>query len=505
MPGAGAVSLVLSVGDRPLSLDLPRWQVDVRSVRGAEEATAALADERVDCVVADFDLPERDGIDLCADVRERNPDLPFFLVVDDREVLRDRTVDAVEADVTSVVEPDTPIGRDVADAVERYEDSRERARDQELFRSLLRRIPVSVYVKDERGAMVAVAEAMLPDGSDDYIQNDEDAILQHAEDLVGKTDFDIFPREFAEQTVADDRSVMDDGEPIVDKIEEVRNPFGETLYYSTSKAPRYDDGDIVGLVGASLDVTERVVSRRELERQNEQLDEFASILTHDLRNPLSVAFGYLDTLAERYDDEDIDEVRASLERMDALIDELLAFAREGQTVVDFESVDLAAVAREAWGNVETGDATLDVRTELPVEADGERMLRLFENLFRNSVEHGTPAGDEDRAVAAAERGAGAAAGGAADRTGELTVWVADDGPDFCVGDDGTGFGDADLEAVFDRGVTTDPTGTGYGLGIVRNIANAHGWSVEAAEGEAGGARFEFSGVVRTERFDPPGE
>ncbi|OYR87860.1 hypothetical protein DJ71_05250, partial [Halorubrum sp. E3] len=69
-----------------------------------------------------------------------------------------------------------------------------------------------------------------------------------------------------------------------------------------------------------------------------------------------------------------------------------------------------------------------------------------------------------------------------------------DGDGFYVADDGPGIDPADREAVFEAGVTSDPDGTGFGLKIVGEVAEAHGWTVELAESETGGTRFEFRGV-----------
>ena len=103
-----------------------------------------------------------------------------------------------------------------------------------------------------------------------------------------------------------------------------------------------------------------------------------------------------------------------------------------------------------------------------VEADRSRCRQLLENLIRNSVEH---VGD-----------------GVSIHVGRL------DGG-FYVEDNGPGIDDADREEVFEPGYTTNAGGTGFGLNIVSEIAEAHGWTVEITDSDAGGARFEFTGVT----------
>ncbi|MGM0447989.1 MAG: PAS domain S-box protein [Methanobacteriota archaeon] len=214
--------------------------------------------------------------------------------------------------------------------------------------------------------------------------------------------------------------------------------------------------------------TRRLAERTaELEHQNDRLAEFAGVVSHDLRNPLEVARGRTELAREECDSEHLTAVERAHDRMTALIDDLLTLAREGDPVTDAEPVDLRRVVGSCWRTVDTGDATLRVEAEGTVVADEGRLKQLLENLIRNSVEHGR----QDVAV---------------------TVGTLPDG--FYVADDGPGIDSARREAVFDVGHSTSQSGTGFGLRIVEQVADAHGWSVRAVESEAGGARFEVTGV-----------
>jgi len=219
-----------------------------------------------------------------------------------------------------------------------------------------------------------------------------------------------------------------------------------------------------------------------LRRQNERLEEFASVVSHDLRNPLSVAAGSLELAREECESDRLDAIGDAIDRMETLIENLLALAREGEAVSEREPVDLAAAAKRHWERVETADAALVVDADRVVEADPSRLAQLFENLFRNSVEHGS---------------AGARAhsddAGHGDGTVTITVGELDDGEGFFVADDGPGIPEADREHVFEAGYS-DADGTGFGLAIVEGIAAAHGWEIAVVESEAGGARFEITGV-----------
>jgi PAS domain S-box-containing protein len=238
----------------------------------------------------------------------------------------------------------------------------------------------------------------------------------------------------------------------------------------------------------------------QLEHQNERLDEFAGIVSHDLRNPLNVAGGRLELLLANDEDgeltvprSDLEEIKDAHGRMEAIIDDALTLARQGKAITETAPVSVGSVARLAWENVETGDATVEIDCTATVEADRDRLLNVFENLFRNAVEHGST-GNRTESDNAVEHGS--------TDTASVTVTVGDVGRDddqgFYVADDGPGIPDEEKDAVLDRGYTTSESGTGFGLAIVTDIANAHGWDVAVTDSTDGGARFEVLGVERVE-------
>jgi len=245
------------------------------------------------------------------------------------------------------------------------------------------------------------------------------------------------------------------------------------------------------------ELTDRRIRDR-LERQNDRLSDFASIVSHDLRNPLNVLAGSLDLAEETGDPEHFQRSRRAVDRMEALVADLLELARSGDSVSDREPVDLDAVAEAAWRTVETDGAALDVATTRRVLADRSRLQQLLSNLFRNSVEHGSTApgsrdgrSDDDGRDDDGDSGDGDAGAG---REPVVTVTVGDTEDGFYVEDDGPGIPESDRGNVLEHGFTTSADGTGFGLSIVADVADAHGWTVTVTEGADGGARFEFAGV-----------
>jgi len=230
-----------------------------------------------------------------------------------------------------------------------------------------------------------------------------------------------------------------------------------------------DDREVLELLTTHIETAaQRADAESELRTERDRLEEFASVVSHDLRNPLNVAQGH----AELLEGDHVEPIDRSLSRMETIITDILTLARDGDAVGDVRAVDLGTCTEEAWTTVDTGRAVLRRPDALgTVDADSGRLRQLLENLFRNAVEHSTD--------------------GRTEPTVTIGVGRIDDGTGFYVEDDGPGIPPDQRDAVFDRGYTTRSDGTGLGLPIVERIADAHGWTVAAAESSTGGARFEI--------------
>lgn len=226
-----------------------------------------------------------------------------------------------------------------------------------------------------------------------------------------------------------------------------------------------DDGYLV-----FTDVTEMEQRACRWEQMANRLERFVSVAAHDIRNPLEVADIRLEAARDSHEDVHFEKVASSLDRIQQIVEDVLSV---GKTSIEpSDGVPVNQCAEEAWDTVDTADATLTVSTNLPViRADRNYLQRLFENLFRNAVEHGGR---------------------------DVTVSVGNLSDGFYVADDGAGIPEEERERVFEASYSTTDDNTGLGLAIVTQIAEAHGWRVGLTTADSGGARFEFTGVRDTD-------
>jgi len=273
---------------------------------------------------------------------------------------------------------------------------------------------------------------------------------------------------------------------------EIINKRGDGSRYHIEQtiAPVEDqDGEIERFVAINKDISEQKLKEYQLERERNRLEEFARTIAHDLRNPLSIGMGHLELFLKSCEQPSSALCTAfeAMERMDEMINELLTLSKRGKVVHETEQLSIAQTAKKAWEHVLSPDASLEIGSELAeemLEANETRLVELFENLFSNAVKHAGPHVQLKCGLMCDERG-------------------------FFVADDGPGIDEENWTRVFESGFTTSSDGTGYGLSIVKQIVDAHGWEISAAESESGGARFEVvtgtHGVETAQRGETYGD
>ena len=333
---------------------------------------------------------------------------------------------------------------------------------------------------------------------------------------------------------------------------------GRTRQFSLSEFAIETGQTPIGRAVVLRDISELKRREDQLLAQNERLEEFADIVSHDLQGPLMQIRSSAQAATATGDVTRVNRVIPATDRIDELVTDLLKLARTGRQLDMEEPVELDKIAHTAWSHVWSPSGELAVETNRTVVGDPNRIQQLFENVFRNAVEHGTPNGDtqttpdnvshrdaersntgatdmerarisdegsaperratDSRAITERETsqltsdgpGSGgptndpddsqprnssrdsASEPGVSSSKVKITVGPLPDG--FYIEDDGAGIPPERRHRVFEKGYTSAASGTGIGLSIVRQIVDAHGWSIRLAEGADGGARFEITDV-----------
>lgn len=260
----------------------------------------------------------------------------------------------------------------------------------------------------------------------------------------------------------DDRDVVDSGDADADSgvsASRDTNTASETQY---------------GLLTLTRDITDRRRYQTRIELQNRMLERLASVISHDLQTPLTTAEKHLKLLEIELADpadpvaESLTDLRRTHERLRRFTEHLPKMARESTDVQAAATCDLAGVAEAAWEVVDTGSLDLEIKTTTEITADATRLQQVFENLFENVVIHGHDNSSNDQQA--------------------TTVWVGTSDNGFYIADNGPGVLPEQDAEIFEYGMSTGD-GSGVGLAIVRNIVEAHGWSINIEEHESGGAKF----------------
>jgi PAS domain S-box-containing protein len=276
-------------------------------------------------------------------------------------------------------------------------------------------------------------------------------------------------------TLVDDLAALDDEYDRGDARSGMYLPLGQygvvSIVHDEPGVFDETDVDLASILVSNAETALRRLEReQDQKRQNERLAAFVDVISHDIPNHLEVA-GTRVNLARDGDLDHLDHVEAAHGRIESLIADTRALVEQGEQIEETAWLRLGDIARSClYASIEAeAVATLEIVADGYLKANESRLKQLVENLLWNSVEH---AGPEPT----------------------IRVGLLDDG--FYVADDGPGISPDKRDQALSPGFTTaEDEHAGFGLAIVREIARAHGWSVEISESEDGGARFEFTGAA----------
>ena len=367
------------------------------------------------------------------------------------------------------------------------------AAERNLLRSIIDTLPDHVFVKDTSGRYLLDNESHRR-----LLANKGDA---HPE---GHTVFDYFPPEDAARYHDDDRFVMETGERILNREDAVAGAEGREMWLQTTKVPLRDArGRIIGLVGIAADITERKSgeeklrrSAAQLEQSNAELQNFASVASHDLQEPLRKiqAFGgrlrtKCGTVLGAQGLDYLDRMEGAARRMQVLIQDLLKLSRVTSRALPFEPCVLGEIVLAVISDLEVAIEQKNARVEigvLPVVmGDPVQMRQLFQNLISNALKFQRE-GETPRVRITSN----------VFTPPERIIPGAAPGEEVCeiaVRDNGIGFDPRFTEqifVVFQRLHTrTEYEGTGIGLAVCRKITDRHGGTIVAKSAEGEGATF----------------
>ena len=493
--------LVLVVEDNPdmcayLSEAIGR-EYRVETAADGREGLSKALELRPDLILSDIMMPHMSGDRMVGEIRrhrelDTTPIVLLTAKADDnlREtLLRDAVQDYIHKPFSSS-EVLARVARLIGD---RRRNEAEIAKAYTLLRAVTEGVEEAIFVKDLEGNYLMINQA----GARRFGKGS-------ADEVVGRNDREFFPPELTEKVKSRDREIVEKGK--LQTYEEVLPVLGTERIFVTSKAPYRDpQGQSIGIIGISHDITERKQTETELRRlkngleervkqrtaelalANRELEAFSYSVSHDLRAPLRQIDGFvmllektsgaaLEDKGRRY----VQLISDAARRMGRLIDDLLVFSRVGRVPMAEASVSLEKLVDEARQELapDTAGRAIDWNMgPLPeVRGDPTLLRSVVVNLLSNAVKF-----TRNRNPARIEIG---------------SFKQEDDRVVCFVRDNGAGFDMRFVERLF--GVfqrlhrPEDFEGTGIGLANARRIIERHGGKIWAEGAVERGATFFFS-------------
>ncbi len=379
------------------------------------------------------------------------------------------------------------------------------AAERNLLRTVIDKLPDRIRVKD-RELRYMLANATWLEAR---------AGGRRDSDIQGLRNSDFLPPEMVASYDAEDRAVIESGRPSTPR-EVVDGTPDHPRFFVTTKTPLRDaSGRIDGLVAISRDVTDfkrrsleveklnaaleaRVAERTaQLTNANEELEAFASSVSHDLRAPLRSIDGLAAVLiedgGERLNEQErgyVARIRAAAARMAGLIEDLLRLSRVSRAELEVEAVDLSAMARHIIAELRRDQPQREVRVSiasgLQTQGDAGLLRAALSNLLHNAWKF-TARAESPRI--------------------EFGCSLNDSQLNFFVRDNGAGFDMAQVDRLFGTfqrlHADSDFPGTGIGLATVRRIIRRHGGDIWATSAVGAGATFHFTLGSRPASYGVP--
>lgn len=420
-----------------------------------------------DCILSGYNFPNTNGLEFLKEVKKQT-DIPFILFTKENndeiihDIISENVDDYVEKDLNKIqykilskrISTYVSNNRTKSKLIKRTDELEEEER--KFINQSLDSMNDIFFVIDTNGNINKVNNSGLK-----FITS----ISNYSEQDIGEINIrDIFPQSQTKQ-INKSLSSVNKGNHVRYNIEAKTNQ-NDSLELEIKISPLYNDiNEIIGIVGMARDVTEENEYKRKLKKKNNKLDKFAKIISHDIRNPTSIAKGNLNLHINNHGSTDeLDTTLKSLHRIENILEDVLYITKSNIDELNKQNITLKSIANECWKNLNVKNSELKINTDKIISQNKKLSSRLFENLFKNSIEHG---GDNIR----------------------ITIGGTKNG--FYVEDNGTGIPKNKRGKIFNQNYSTSETGEGLGLSIVEHVCDAHGWKIRITESKTGGARFEI--------------
>ncbi|MCP4454411.1 MAG: PAS domain-containing protein [Planctomycetes bacterium] len=352
------------------------------------------------------------------------------------------------------------------------------------YKTLLEHIPQKILYKDLNSRYMICNES--------YARS----LNITPEETYGKTDFDFFRKSLAEKYIADDKRIIEKGQP--EEMEELHVLNGKAMTVQVLKSPvRNEEGDIIGVFAIFWDITAHKWAERnqaklnrdleamvtELKRSNSELQNFTYVTAHDLKAPLRAIGTLTDWIYADYkgvfDDqgrEQMELIKGRVSRMNELINSILRYSQIGRDQRHIRTVDLNILLSETLASIDPPEhITIEIRNTLPIlTMEQHRITQIFQNLIMNAIQYI----DKDKGliqIACQDK---------------EEVW------EFSVSDNGPGICAQYHEKIFKMFQTLAPRdeleSTGIGLAVVKKIVELYGGQIRVESEPGQGSTFYFT-------------
>lgn len=450
-------------------LEIQNDRFNIISASNPKEGIKILEKDKVQCIISDYKMPKMSGLEFLEYVREEHNSLPFILFTGtgNEEIANKAIINGANDYMQKNFCTYTYqlIENRIINFVSEYKTKNEliqKTRELENERN---------FINQSIDSMQDIFCVINTDG--DIIRLNEYGKqfmkkITREEDDTELNILDIFPDKQKPQIEKAIYTLIG-GNDVKMNLEVIDNE-NNRIDLDVKSSPLIDSsGEIEGIVGVARDVTKQNEYKNKLKNKNKKLDEFAKIISHDIRNPLAIAKGHLDIfINENGSDSSLEKTKDAICRIEDIIDEVLEVTTADNSTLKKKHVSIQYIINKCWDNIDTKNAEIHIATNKIISLNEKLSARLFENLFKNSIKHG---GSEDI---------------------KIKVGTMNNG--FYIEDNGRGIPPENRNKIFNSAYTTSKSGKGLGLTIVEQVCDVHGWDINVKESESGGARFEITNI-----------